>query len=168
MLRVRQALALQDFASAERLAHTLRGVAGNLGATVLPARAEMLEMALRSAVPGQDFSQAIEQTLEALERLITALKDTPGLLQSLSTADVTTLTDADRGSAAAVLESIKKLLAEDDSEAAALWEAHAFQLRALVPNAAHIEAAIAGFDYEEALQLLQTQDFCIVTPTSMK
>jgi hypothetical protein len=24
-----------------------------------------------------------------------------------------------------------------------------------VPNAAHIEAAIAGFDYEEALQLLQ-------------
>jgi two-component system sensor histidine kinase/response regulator len=155
MLRVRQALALQDFASAERLAHTLRGVAGNLGATVLPARAESLEMALRSAVPGQDFSQVINQTLQALERLITALKDTPGLLQSLSAADVTTLTDADRDSAAVVLESIKKLLAEDDSEAAALWEAHAFQLRALVPNAALIEAAIAGFDYEEALQLLQ-------------
>jgi hypothetical protein len=37
-----------------------------------------------------------------------------------------------------------------------LWETHAPLLRVLVPNAAQIEAAIAGFDYEEALQLLQT------------
>jgi two-component system sensor histidine kinase/response regulator len=161
MLRIRQALELQDFASAERAAHTLKGVAGNLGATVLPERAELLEMALRTATPGQDFSPAIDQTLQALQRLITALKCTPGLLQEQAAANVATLTEADRRRAAEVLETIRLLLADDDSEAAALWEAHALQLRALVPNAAQIEAAIAGFDYEEALQLLMANSAVI-------
>jgi two-component system sensor histidine kinase/response regulator len=152
--RICQALEAQDFASAERAAHTLKGVAGNLGAIVLPTHAETLEMALRTAAPGQDFSPAITQTQHALERLITALKGTPGLLQAQAIADAATLTEADRRSAAEVLETIRLLLSDDDSEAATLWETHAFQLRALVPNASQIEAAIAGFDYEKALSLL--------------
>jgi hypothetical protein len=66
------------------------------------------------------------------------------------------LTDADKRMAGDALVSITLMLANDDSEAAGLWETHAPLLRVLVPNAAQIEAAIAGFDYEEALQLLQT------------
>ena len=50
---------------------------------------------------------------------------------------------------------VKGLLADDDAEAATLWESHAAVLRVLVAHAPQVEAAIAGFDYEAALQLLQ-------------
>ncbi|HOE41037.1 MAG TPA: Hpt domain-containing protein, partial [Rhodoferax sp.] len=42
-LRLRLALDRSDMVTVERIAHTLKGVAGNLGATVLPVMAEHLE-----------------------------------------------------------------------------------------------------------------------------
>jgi CheY-like chemotaxis protein len=153
--KIQQAMETKDIVPAERIAHTLKAVAGNLGATLLPARADQLEWALRNGAPEQEVVHAIDQTLEALEQLMQALKDTPGLLQPLGVAEATNLSDVDKQLAWDALNAIQALLANDDSEAAALWETHAPQLRALVPNAAAIEAAIAGFDYEEALQLLR-------------
>jgi hypothetical protein len=44
-----------------------------------------------------------------------------------------------------------------------LWEIHAFQLRALVPHALHIETAIAGLDYEKALKFLQNRVLCVAS-----
>jgi two-component system sensor histidine kinase/response regulator len=156
MLRILNALEAQDFAAAERMAHTLKGVAGNLGATLLPERADRLEMVLRTRAPEHELNQATSQTLQALDPLIKALKGAPGFVQSQIAVAESTLTDADKRMAGDALVSITLMLANDDSEAAALWETHAPLLRVLVPNAAQIEAAIAGFDYEEALQLLQT------------
>jgi hypothetical protein len=130
-------------------------VAGNLGATLLPERADRLEMVLRTSAPEHELRHALEQTLQALDQLISALKGVPGLVQSQIVLDVLNLADADKQIAVDALEAIKRMLANDDSEAAALWETHASVLRVLVPNAAQIEAAIAGFDYEEAMQLLQ-------------
>jgi HPt (histidine-containing phosphotransfer) domain-containing protein len=130
-------------------------VAGNLGATLLPERADRLEWALRNGAPEQEVGHAIDQTLEALEQLMQALKDTPGLLQPLGVAEATNLSDVDKQLAWDALKAIRILLAADDSEAAVLWETHAPQLRTLVSNATAIDVAIAGFDYEEALLLLQ-------------
>jgi CheY-like chemotaxis protein len=155
MLEIERALDAQDFETAERVAHTLKGVAGNLGATRLPQCADQLEMALRTGAPEPQLSHAVEQTQLALEALIQALRAVPGLLQVSIAVDVSTLTDADRQIAGDALMAIKLMLASDDSEAAALWETHAPILRAIVPNAAQIEAAIAGFDFDDALQLLR-------------
>jgi two-component system sensor histidine kinase/response regulator len=154
MQRLQQALDVADFATAERIAHTLRGVAGSLGAKVLPAQAEQLEMLLRKGQVGQELNSAIHDTVASLERLISGLKQTPGLLQPQPEANTSPLSAAQRLDAGAVLERIQSLLAQDDAEAAELWETHAVALRALLANATQIEGAIEGFDYERALQLL--------------
>ena len=97
----------------------------------------------------------MDQTLEALEQLMQALKDTPGLLQPQVAIEATNLSEVDKQLAWDALKAILILLAADDSEAAVLWDTHAPQLRTLVSNAAAIDVAIADFDYEEALLLLQ-------------
>ena len=155
MQHVQQAMEAKDIVTAERIAHTLKAVAGNLGATLLPERADRLEWALRNGAPEQEVGHAIDQTLEALEQLMQALKDTPGLLQTQVAVEATNLSDVDKQLAWDALKAIRILLAADDSEAAVLWETHAPQLRTLVSNATAIDVAIAGFDYEEALLLLQ-------------
>jgi hypothetical protein len=47
------------------------------------------------------------------------------------------------------------LLRQDDPAALDLWEANADVLRAMVPDAAKIETALSGFDFERALQGLE-------------
>ena len=46
--RIQAALATGDRATAERLAHTLKGVSGNIGATVIERLAADLEQALKA------------------------------------------------------------------------------------------------------------------------
>jgi hypothetical protein len=96
--------------------------------------------------------------MQALDRLIAGLKGTPGLLFDAAAVGTVTLTDADRLRGREVLEHIKGMLATDDPEAASLWESHASLLRALLANAGQVETAIAGFDYEDALQLLAANE----------
>ena len=55
----------------------------------------------------------------------------------------------------AVIASLQQMLEQDDSEAQALWEQHAPALHAALPQADALEQAISGFDFEEALRLLQ-------------
>jgi HPt (histidine-containing phosphotransfer) domain-containing protein len=51
--RIRDALAAYDQNTAERLAHTLRGVAGTLGAETLQNQAELLEKCIRNGETGE-------------------------------------------------------------------------------------------------------------------
>ena len=46
--RIRESLNLNDSRTAERLAHTLRGIAGNLGAEALHKQAEHLEKGINT------------------------------------------------------------------------------------------------------------------------
>jgi two-component system, sensor histidine kinase and response regulator len=60
---LRAALQRGDVATAERLAHTTKAVCGNVGATLVQACADQLELALREGAPGSD----VDQLLAALE-----------------------------------------------------------------------------------------------------
>jgi hypothetical protein len=53
------------------------------------------------------------------------------------------------------LATLKDLLAQSDANASELWEAHAPVLMALLPHGGQVHAAIAGYDFELALDLLQ-------------
>jgi two-component system sensor histidine kinase/response regulator len=152
--RVQQALDFGDLATAERIAHTLKGVAGNLGATDLQASAAQLETALRTGAQAADLAQALDHTAAALQGLILQLKAAPGLVPVSGPDRATALTVEDRAIAQQVVEQIRQMLQEDDAAALDLWESHVRVLRSLYPDAAKIEAAIAGFDFEEALHLL--------------
>ncbi len=66
---LRRAVADGDSTTAGRLAHQIKGVAGNLGATELSGAAERLESALKSAEAGEAVEAALEGFSEALDRV---------------------------------------------------------------------------------------------------
>jgi signal transduction histidine kinase/CheY-like chemotaxis protein len=143
-----------DAATAERLAHTLSGVAGNLGASALQQRALSLERCIRNGVAATELEQAQHQCTGALDGLIAALGAVPGLLVLQPALAHRELSEEQRRLGARVLQQIRQKLAEDNADALGLWEIHAPVLGALCVNAAQVEAAIAAFDFEEALRLL--------------
>lgn len=60
--KIREALALSDSKTAERLAHTLRGLAGNLGAETLNKQAEHLEKSIKA-----DQTEEVELLLPTID-----------------------------------------------------------------------------------------------------
>jgi len=68
------ALATNDIESATRLAHTLKGVAGNLGAGKLQHTAAAVETLLRDGAPADSTKQALEQLAGVLDPLVARLR----------------------------------------------------------------------------------------------
>jgi polar amino acid transport system substrate-binding protein len=68
VLKVRQALEMNDPKTAERLAHTLRGITGNLGAETLHKQAEYLENSIKN-----NKSEEVESLLAQVELEISSL-----------------------------------------------------------------------------------------------
>lgn len=71
---IRRALAEPDVALAERLAHTLKGVAGNLGAGPLRTAAGVLEQRIREKAPSAELEPALVEVSAALEPLMAQLR----------------------------------------------------------------------------------------------
>ncbi|TAN53061.1 MAG: response regulator [Methylococcaceae bacterium] len=92
VLDITQALDAQDWDTAERLAHTLKGVAGNIGATSLQQLAAKLEAAIRQRQPRVAVDDGLEELRHPLATLVTQLEQQacglpalePAVLDSLS------------------------------------------------------------------------------------
>ncbi|MBJ7899037.1 MAG: response regulator [Cyanobacteria bacterium RI_101] len=138
------ALAAGDSAGAERLAHTLKGVAGNIGATALQEAARRLETAIREGAA--DLALPLEETTQALEPLLQSLA------ARLPPPETGPAPVVDRARLEALCQRLSQLLAEDDSEAADLWRENADLLRSAFPREFEAVAnAINEFDFEAAL-----------------
>jgi CheY-like chemotaxis protein len=70
---IQDALAVNDRATAERLAHTLKGVAASVGAAALAESAERLEQAIRSEDAGE-YGQLTEATAGRLRQAVAAIE----------------------------------------------------------------------------------------------
>ncbi len=143
------ALDAADWHAAELLAHTLKGVAANIGANELQAEAALLEAAIRQR----------RERIELAALLDSAAKILAGLIAELNAKLL-----IEAGEAAAVdplrLQSVccklAHLLADSDSEAGDVVDAEADLLRAAFAGSYRaIEMAVRGFDYEAALTALR-------------
>jgi CheY-like chemotaxis protein len=72
--QIREALAAGDAAAAERLAHTTKGVSGNVGATSIEKLAGALEQSLREHNPALEIQRRLDRLEGPLSDLITALE----------------------------------------------------------------------------------------------
>lgn len=142
---IRTALAGEDLPLARRLVHTLKGAAGMIEAGPLHAAALALEEALRLGAPGADA---------LLERVDAALSRVMHALESLQVDEAGGEPVADAG--ADVLERLRGLLDRGDGAAVELvGAAHGTLRRELgEPACADLSEAVAAFDYERALALL--------------
>ena len=71
---IRTALDAGDWATAQRAAHTLKGVSGNIGATDIPGYADAVEHALRNQRPEAEIEQTLSQLEPPLAALISAIE----------------------------------------------------------------------------------------------
>jgi len=136
--------------------HTVKGVAGNIGAEDLYLVAEDLEAALRQ---GQDqniqglldvFSEALDLVLNSIAGL--ELKDVAGKRLSVQATPETL--DHDR--VLSLLNELRKFLEEDNTRAGRKLEALRESLPAGVveDGLADLEKQIGGYAFEEALEIL--------------
>ena len=147
---IRAALDGNDLETAERLTHTMKGVAGNIGATALQDRAADLQGALRE--------QAERKTLDDLVRLFSdALREVIEDLEAkLPPEEALQPTDVDWRQLRAHCETLVERLRSDDATAPNLFHAHRNLFHAGFPQAfPAIEAAIRSYDFETALSLLE-------------
>lgn len=148
---IEQALDAGDWATAERLAHTLKGVAGNIGASELQEEAGKLEAALKDRLSRETVDDLLATPVALLGELIAELE---AKLPSERAAKAAVAIDSEQ--LRAVCTRLAALLADDDAEAGDVLDEHADLLRTAFGDACRsIEDGICNFDFETALAALK-------------
>jgi two-component system, sensor histidine kinase and response regulator len=142
------ALADADPALAERIAHTVKGVAANLGAKQVHSAASALEEIIRHHGSATEMESALRQLAKVLDPLMAGLI---GFLPEIGTAKPSpeTLPPADPAETRAAAETLAKLLADFDSAAVEYIETNRAALRPLFSG-----ETWSGFE-----KLVQNYDF---------
>ena len=147
--RMREMLANGDMITAERIAHSLKGVAGNIGATVVADLAAETEKAIRAQRPLSEILVA----LSSLDLEFTKISQT--IQRYLPTE---TATDAPRdrqplnAAMVASLQKLTALLADHDSEALDCFDQLQADLSTTLPSAefSELERLLSNFEWESA------------------
>jgi PAS domain S-box-containing protein len=147
---IHKALVAMDWETAERLIHTLKGVSGSIGATLVQKRAETVEAAIKT----RQFRDAVDGPLgelsDSLQALVGHLERT---LPPVMDQDLVTVEEADLK---VVCDTLEALLRGDDAEAGNLLESNAGLLRAAFPNHfRRIAENIRAYDFDLALAALK-------------
>ena len=137
---------------AERVAHTLKGLAGTIGAPEIQRTALGIEEAIRSGAAISAILPQVEALRGPLARLVAALAgqlDAPGPEAPPAPA-------AEGPEVASLLAEIEQRLAVGDPDVAELLKQHAAALETRLGTSYGIMAAAADdFDFEAALQALR-------------
>jgi HPt (histidine-containing phosphotransfer) domain-containing protein len=139
-------LAARQFELVERRAHTLKGLAGTLGIRPLAAGAAQLEALLRARPedpePARQLAESVAaqmgQLLDQLRAALPPPQDAPRELVDMN---------ALRG----VVETLERLLADDDARALDLLDRHgALLARGFGAQAATLERLVRHFEFDAA------------------
>ncbi|HXJ79892.1 MAG TPA: response regulator [Candidatus Methylomirabilis sp.] len=152
---VARALRAGDHALAERLAHTLKGVAGNLGA----GRVQSAAAALEQAIGGRGDAGAVEALRQRVAGELHALLDRlrPVLPDAPTPTAATPGTPVDPESLKARVAEMRKQLAEFDPAATDVLEGNRDLFRSLLgeDDFTAFERHIQGYAFGEAQALLE-------------
>lgn len=157
--RVAQALAVGDAALALREAHTLRGLAGTVGAVALQDCAGRLEEALRDA-PEQGAAvplllEPVRARLGALVQALQAWRGQPCGPAGEAGSGMEAVAPGTQDAARSVVQQLHGLLQRDDPAARTfLLDNDRLLRQALGPAWAGVRGHIDRFDFEHALAAL--------------
>ena len=149
--RIEHALAEGKLAEAERAAHTLKGLAGTIGAHALYDAAQQLEEAMHAP----DASTYIPDMKHCLQALLTAVQ--PVVATSNTRRSAAPLVDL--AAQRRAMDTLTQLLRADDANAQRHFTEHAgLFAQTLGANYARIQAAVNSLALDEALELMQKGD----------
>jgi two-component system sensor histidine kinase/response regulator len=149
-------LAKGEASVAERLAHTLKGVAGNIGAKAVQTAAGSLEKAIRDKLPGADLESAKNAVAAALDPLVAQLRPTHGSPESQSPARFAAVA-VDPAKAREAAERLTRLLAEFDAGTTDFVETNRPVLQPLFAGDSWVqfEKLVQGYAFAQAQALLE-------------
>jgi PAS domain S-box-containing protein len=147
---IAQAIGESRLQEAERLAHTVKGVAGNIGALAVQGAAEALDSALAEGRPPETLRDLVAALGVRVEALVTALDRMPPAPAAPVSAQ------GAREELDEICETLGRLLSDCDTQALDFLGDHVDVLRAAYPETfPELERSIERFDFEAALQTLR-------------
>ncbi|MBF0470452.1 MAG: Hpt domain-containing protein, partial [Gammaproteobacteria bacterium] len=141
-----------DETATTRTAHTLKGVAGNIGAKQVQAAAERLELACKEGAAQGEIDNLLAATVAALHPLLKGLE----ALDTTVAVARSERKEADPAKVQELIVKLRSLLEDGDSDAAELLE-ELSQLTtgtALAKRLDEVATAVADYDFETAAQIL--------------
>lgn len=149
---IRRAVRDGDLAEAGSLTHTLKGMAGNIGAVEAEPLILRAEGWLKAQKEHPPESPELEEMAQALARAARAVENTPQL-KALAQRAVESGKDPGTGT----VKRLLRLLRESDMEAPDCFYAVGGELKEKMgeANYAALERCIARFEFEEAARILE-------------
>jgi two-component system sensor histidine kinase/response regulator len=155
-LEIRQAWESGKTQDAIRMAHTVKGLAGQIGANALAEQAQALEQALEEGAPALTIEPLLKTFSQALTTQVRAILSALSVPDSV-VKDRAPLPTAPEASDA-ILRQLADLLANDDAKAERLIADNTAVLMACLPEQFRaLRQAVREFDFEQALALLPPQ-----------
>jgi HPt (histidine-containing phosphotransfer) domain-containing protein len=147
---INQALESNIWKTAERVAHTLKGVAGTIGAAALQLLAEKLETAIKEGRPREEVDARLDELKMVLESLLGQLEQQ--LPEDRGNISVSVAPEQLK----VVCDTLERMLTDDDAEAVDVLDAHADLLNVAFPTHYRtIADTIRSFNFEAALVALR-------------
>jgi two-component system, sensor histidine kinase and response regulator len=154
--RIKEAIGRAETETAQREAHTLKGLAGSVGATVLAECASTVENLLKTK-ESAGLDQALASLEKSLSDFVASVPD--GALEAGSNRAPQTNSQGSVDPAAlnAALSDLAKLIARDDTRAAKAIEAISGDLRAAGQGerGKQLQNLLARYDFESAAAVLE-------------
>ena len=155
--QVADALATGDHALAERLAHTLKGVAGNIGAAGVQSAAAALERVIRDRSNADEVERVRQSLRIVLEPLATEIRAALGTAGSDASAPVPPAAPTDPARSLEAAAQLAALLSDADPAAGEFIEAHRDALRPLFDAAgwSEFDTLVQGYAFTDAQSRLE-------------
>ena len=157
--RIAAALADEDRAGAERIAHTVRGVAGNLGLVQVQQQAQALEAVIGVDAPHAAALAAFETALAAAVAGLrgATLPHAPHAHDTPDTPDAAANAQSATGDAALHAAHLASLLQASDGDAGDYFSAHRGVLRHALGDGAmnRLAGALDDYEFDAALEQLR-------------
>ncbi|SNS28708.1 response regulator [Pseudomonas segetis] len=147
--QIRAAVQAGELQVAERLAHTLKGLAGNLGANDLQVQTMALESAIKDA-QHQDLEEVLQRVQNSLHELMSAIR------KQFPEFDAASESAQDEAAMRDLCARLELLLIDDDPRAGKFFDAHALQLRIFFKADYDVLAsAMRAYDFSGALHIIR-------------
>jgi two-component system sensor histidine kinase/response regulator len=141
---ITSAITLMDLETAQRLAHTVKGLAGTIGATRLQEELAGLEDSLRNSDAIEVIKERAEKVKTLLEPLVAAIE---GQLPNEKPPSASTVA-VDPESSRKLLDRLEPLLSNNDAS-----------VRRIVDNEGELLRSVLGKHYEEIIMDIGNYDF---------
>ncbi len=153
--QITAAIAGKNLSHGEHLAHTLKGVAGNLGAEALHTASSLLENALRQENT-EEIASAVADLTRQLDMVMEELETAYPQDGEDTTEGATQDQPIDKDSTMNVLSELRKYILDDDPEAIDYFIQEQHLLRQGLPHTVmlDIEKQLSNFNFDQALSII--------------